>query len=96
MNTCGPPAYAEAEGEHDNYQDRREASVIDETKLSSEKDLEKTRPAARATGLSASYLYKHAHEIPAAHRAGRALRWDILALRAWMRQQAAARGNGME
>jgi len=33
------------------------------------------------------WLYQHANEIPAAHRAGRILRWDIEALKKWMRDQ---------
>ena len=51
-------------------------------------DLEKTRPAAKAVGLSRWYLYRNADKIPAAHRAGRALRWDVGALKQWMRDQA--------
>ena len=51
-------------------------------------ELLKTKPAAKAVGLSAFFLYRHASEIPAAHRAGRALRWDVDALRKWMRQEA--------
>lgn len=51
-------------------------------------DLEKTRPAAKSVGLSPWYLYRNADKIPAAHRAGRALRWDVDELRAWMREQA--------
>ena len=50
--------------------------------------LEKTETAADAVGLSKHYLYRNADHIPAAHRAGRALRWDVEALKAWMRQQA--------
>ena len=53
----------------------------------------KTPDAARAVGLSPYFLYRHADEIPAAHRAGRALRWDIPTLKIWMREQATARGN---
>ena len=46
--------------------------------------------AAKVFGLSESYLYKTWKDNPAALRAGRALRWDIHKLRAWMREQAQA------
>ncbi len=48
----------------------------------------KTNEAARAVGLSPYFLYRHADKIPAAYRAGRALRWDVEELRSWMRTQA--------
>jgi hypothetical protein len=47
-----------------------------------------TKAAAAEVHLSPSFLYRHSKEIPAARRAGRALRWDVNALKAWMRQQA--------
>ena len=50
--------------------------------------LANTRSAAKAVGLSPWFLYRNAKQIPASFRAGRALRWDIEALKAWMRQQA--------
>ncbi len=53
----------------------------------------KTREAARAVGLSPYFLYRHADHLPAAHRAGRALRWDVPSLKAWMREQATSKGN---
>ena len=48
----------------------------------------KTKEAAKTVGLSPYFLYRNANHIPAAHRAGRALRWDVDALRKWMRQEA--------
>ena len=38
-------------------------------------------------GLSSFYLYRNAQKLPGAYRAGRALRWDLEELRAWMRDQ---------
>ena len=55
-----------------------------------------TETAARLAGLSKWFLYKHSHEIPAAHQAGRALRWDVAALKKWMRDQAVAKANGSD
>jgi len=78
-----------------NYEDREWGSS--EVSMNDELNgvvWEKTRPAARAVSISPSWLYKHADEIPAAHRAGRAVRWDVGALKAWMRDQAAAKANG--
>jgi len=49
-----------------------------------------TEKAARLCGISASYLYHNWKGNPAAFRAGRALRWDVDALRQWMREQAQA------
>ena len=60
-------------------------------------DLETTTAAARAVNLSKWFLYRHADKIPAAHRAGRALRWDTPKLKEWMREQAelkASSANG--
>ena len=60
-------------------------------------DLETTTAAARAVNLSKWFLYRHADKIPAAHRAGRALRWDTPKLKEWMRGEAerkASRANG--
>ncbi len=57
-------------------------------------NLETTAVAAKAAGLSKWFLYRNARKIPAAHRAGRALRWDLEGLRAWMRQQAEAQASG--
>jgi predicted DNA-binding transcriptional regulator AlpA len=54
-------------------------------------EMAKTKEAAKAVGLSTFYLYRNADRIPATFRAGRALRWDIELLRAWMRAQAANR-----
>lgn len=48
----------------------------------------KTEEAARVVGLSRSFLYREAANIPAARRAGRALRWDLPALKHWMEAQA--------
>jgi len=62
-------------------------------------NFEKTEAAARAVGLSKYYLYRHAEHIPAAHRAGRALRWDVEALKQWMREEAvdkATEGGGQD
>lgn len=46
-----------------------------------------TRAAAKAVGLNPFFLYRHIHQIPAVYRAGRALRWDVEALKEWMREQ---------
>ena len=51
-------------------------------------DLESTQRAAEAVGLSPWYLYRNADKIPAAYRAGRALRWDVAALKDWMSTEA--------
>ena len=64
---------------------RRYVHLLMEGKMD---DLENTRRTAKAVGLSPWYLYRNANKIPAAHRAGRALRWDVAALKAWMRSQA--------
>ena len=48
----------------------------------------KTRQAAVEAGLSVSFLYHNWKHIPAARRAGNALRWDIDQLLDWMREQA--------
>ena len=53
---------------------------------------ETTEGAAKAVHLSKWFLYRNAKRIPAAHRAGRALRWDVEALKQWMRDQM----NGLE
>ncbi len=50
--------------------------------------LVKTSEAARALGISATWLYRHRAKIVGSHRAGRMLRWDIEAIRKWMRQEA--------
>jgi predicted DNA-binding transcriptional regulator AlpA len=50
----------------------------------------KTRQAALEAGLSASFLYHNWQHIPAARRAGNALRWDVDELLEWMKQQAQA------
>ncbi len=50
-------------------------------------DFHTTIEAAKAVHLSKWYLYRNAKRIPAAHRAGRALRWDVEALKQWMRDQ---------
>ena len=52
--------------------------------------LKNTEAAAKEVGLSKWYLYRNWPNIPAAYRAGKALRWDIEALKEWMRQQAQA------
>ena len=51
-------------------------------------DYKPTKEAAAEVHLSASFLYRHSQQIPAARRAGRALRWDMDALKAWMISQA--------
>lgn len=48
----------------------------------------KTRQAAIESGMSESWLYHNWKRIPAARRAGRALRWDVDELLDWMRKQA--------
>ncbi len=53
-----------------------------------------TDAAAKSAGLSKWFLYRNANKIPAAHRAGRALRWDTTQLKEWMRAQATAQANG--
>ena len=50
-------------------------------------NLEKTAETAKAICVSKWWLYQHVNEIPAAHRAGRILRWDIEALKKWMRER---------
>ncbi len=55
--------------------------------------LETTEVAAKEVHLSKWFLYRHAQRIPAAHRAGRAIRWDVDALKLWMREQAHAGEN---
>ncbi|MDR4495057.1 MAG: hypothetical protein R3B74_11660 [Nitrospirales bacterium] len=50
--------------------------------------LESTEVAAKAVGLSKWFLYRNWPNIPAAYRAGKALRWDVEALKTWMREQA--------
>jgi predicted DNA-binding transcriptional regulator AlpA len=47
-----------------------------------------TREAARAVGINPFFLYRRVHQIPAVYRAGRVLRWDVEALKEWMREQA--------
>lgn len=61
-------------------------------------NLETTSAAATATALSKWYLYRNAHKIPAARRAGRAVRWDVGELKEWMRREATAKAssNGTE
>jgi hypothetical protein len=49
---------------------------------------EKTSAAAAEVNLSPSFLHKNWQAIPAARRAGRALRWDMDELKQWMAQQA--------
>lgn len=51
-------------------------------------NLESTEVAAKAVGLSKWYLYRNWPSIPAAYRAGKALRWDVEALKTWMKAQA--------
>lgn len=50
--------------------------------------LQSTEAAAKAVGLSKWFLYRNWPSIPAAYRAGKALRWDVEALKAWMKEQA--------
>lgn len=50
--------------------------------------LAKTHKAALESGLSVSFLYHNWRQIPAARRAGNALRWDVDQLLEWMRAQA--------
>lgn len=45
--------------------------------------------AARALGVSKTFLYKLPKGTPGIHRLGRAARFDVEALRSWGRQQAA-------
>jgi len=52
--------------------------------------LVKTHNAAMESGLSVSFLYHNWRTIPAARRAGNALRWDVDQLLGWMRKQAQA------
>ena len=54
-------------------------------------NLEKTRVAAKEVGLTPWYLYKNSEKLPGAYRAGKALRWDINELKAWMRKKALAK-----
>ena len=64
-----------------------------ESRVTTEESLVATAIAAKSAGLSTGYLYKNADRIPAAHRAGRALRWDIIKLKEWMRDQAVRNGK---
>ncbi len=57
----------------------------------SPRPLVKTHRAAIASGLSVSFLYHNWRQIPAARRAGNALRWDVPELLEWMRTEAQAR-----
>lgn len=50
--------------------------------------LQSTEAAAKAVGLSKWFLYRNWPNIPAAYRAGKALRWDVEELKEWMRKQA--------
>lgn len=50
-------------------------------------NFETTEKAAEEVHLSKWFLYRNVNRIPAAHRAGRALRWDVEALKEWMRGQ---------
>lgn len=52
-----------------------------------------TKQAAVAVGLSTFFLYRKAKVIPAARRCGRALRWDVEALKTWMAEQAKNRDD---
>jgi len=52
--------------------------------------LTNTRQAAMESGLSLSFLYHNWRHIPAARRAGRALRWDVDELLDWMKSKAQA------
>ncbi len=52
------------------------------------KPLVKTPTAARAAGLSKSFLDHNWRTMGGARRAGRALRWDLGELLDWMKQQA--------
>jgi predicted DNA-binding transcriptional regulator AlpA len=56
----------------------------------------KTQQAAHAVGLDKSFLYRNWKTIPAARRAGRALRWDVSALKRWMATQASPGSNDRE
>lgn len=67
-----------------------EPNVGGEMSIQTKLSLVSTRVAARAVGLSTFFLYRRAHLLPAVYRAGRVLRWDVDALRKWMRDEALA------
>lgn len=52
-----------------------------------ERQLQKAEPAAKALGVSKTYIYKLPHGTPGVYVFGRAVRYDVEELRAW-----AARG----
>jgi len=47
-----------------------------------------TKEAATLVGLSPYFLYRNSKVFPGAHRAGKALRWDVAQLKTWMASQA--------
>ena len=47
-----------------------------------------TKEAATLVGLSPYFLYRNSKVFPGAYRAGKALRWDVGQLKAWMANQA--------
>jgi len=47
-----------------------------------------TKEAAKQLGLSPFFLYRNSKVFPGAHRAGKALRWDVAQLKEWMAGQA--------
>jgi len=57
--------------------------------------LVKASTAAQAVGLNKFFLYRLAaeHKIPS-YRAGKAVRFNVSEILAWMRTQAGADGNG--
>ena len=55
--------------------------------------LVRTKAAARALGLSPFFLYRNSKVFPGAHRAGKALRWDVAQLKSWMANQATKQSN---
>ncbi len=55
--------------------------------------LVRTKEAAIALGLSPFFLYRNSSVFPGAHRAGKALRWDVAQLKGWMANQAAQKSN---
>jgi len=52
-----------------------------------------TKEAAMALGLSQFFLYRNSSVFPGAYRAGKAIRWDVAQLKAWMASQASRQHN---
>ena len=86
-----PWGYSQKGCKMEEVQEMPEAKKLEEHMfVRQSRPLEKTHKAAIKSGLSASFLYHNWRQIPAARRAGNALRWDVDELLEWMKQQAHA------